>query len=740
MNLFRFATALLVCAGPLPALAQDSLPDPGEAPGETLPAQPERPPERTLDQQAERDEQPSPAQSADRSDNLASPTALAPLSDRAAAAPDPRFTGMDLFGLTVASDPQISPDGRHIAYVRRANDIMHDTAFSSIWLIDVSSGEQTPLVTGEGSHGQPRWSPDGTRIAYVSSVGDSAPQIHVRWLESGASAAVTAVPEPPETIAWSPDGTRIAYTALVPAGGAELGGSLEQPEGAEWAEPLEIYDRVTYRFDGRGYLAPGTRQIFLVDANGGAPRRLTGDAYDNGGSIEWSPDGRTLLFSANRRPDWELEPLGTEIYALDLASGTIRALTDRTGPDHSPQFSPDGRSIAYLGFDDQARAYQQTALYLMRADGSDARRVAAGLDRDLQGLEWTRSGLFAGYEDEGEYKVARIAPEGAVRELSPSMNDPYYAVPYAGGEWSVSEGGRIAYTATTPTRPTDVWVSNGDDSRQLTRLNEVRLAGKALGETRELAVTAPDGTPIPAWIMLPPGYVPGTRVPLVLEIHGGPYAAYGPTFSADYQLYGAAGYAVAFANPGGSTGYGQAFADRIEGNYPISNHDELMAVVDAAIAAGYADPANLFVTGGSGGGLLTAWMVGKTDRFAAAASHKPVISWTTTVLIGDSAPFFGRYWMGGVQPWEDPEAYRSRSPLSLVGNVTTPTLVLVGAEDYRTPRSEAEQFYTALKLRGIDTALVVTPSSSHNNLSQSPSQQAARTAAVIAWFERYRTQ
>lgn len=730
MKLVRLAAAalLLLAPLPLPLLAQDSLPDPQTPPGESLPQQPEPVPQRS--------DQPAPPAAA-----AAPAPERQPLSDRAAPAPDPRFTGADLFGLTVAADPQISPDGRRIAYVRRTNDIMRDRAISSIWLIDVASGDETPLVAGEGSHGSPRWSPDGTRVAYVSSPadegGEASPQLHVRWLDNGASAAITALPQPPETIAWSPDGNRIAYTALVPAEGPKLGEAPEKPEGAEWAEPLQVFDRITYRSDGRGYLKPGTRQIFLVDATGGAPRRLSSGAYDNGSTIEWSPDGRTLLFSANRRPDWELEPLGSEVHALDIASGQVRALTSRDGPDFGPQFSPDGRRIAYLGFDDRERAYSQAGLYLMDADGSGVRRIAADLDRDILALEWTPAGLFATYEDESEMRIARIGTDGASRELDPSMNDAYYAVPYVGGEWSVSERGRIAYTATTPTRPTDIWVSNGNDARQLTRLNEVRLAGKALGETRELAATAPDGTPIPAWIMLPPGHVPGTLVPMVLEIHGGPYAAYGPTFSADYQLYGAAGYAVVFANPGGSTGYGQAFADRIEGNYPISNHDELMAVVDAAIAQGFADPDNLFVTGGSGGGVLTAWIVGKTSRFAAAATHKPVINWASFALTADNAPFFGRYWLGA-QPWEDIGAYWARSPLSLVGNVTTPTLVLVGAEDFRTPRSEAEQFYAALKLRGIDTALVVTPNSSHNNLTQSPSQQAQRTAAVIAWFERYR--
>ena len=652
-------------------------------------------------------------------------------------APERHFTVDDIFGLTVAADPQISPDGKRIAYVRRTNDVMTDTAVSSIWLIDVASGAEIPLVSGEGSHGSPRWSPDGTRLAYVSTESGGGPELHVRWMASGESANITALPEAPGAIAWSPDGRQIAYTARVPGEGLKLGKTPAKPEGAEWKAPLQIIDKVTYRFDGGGYAKPGTSQLFIVDATGGAPRQLTFGEYNNGGSVEWSPDGRTLLFSANRREDWELEPLGDEIYALDLASGAIRALTSRNGPDVSPQFSPDGRRIAYLGFDDLGNAFDQTNLYVMDADGSNPRQLAASLDRGFDGIEWTKAGLFGSFEEDGEHRVAEIGLNGNVERLAPRIGSTYYALPYTGGEWSVSDQGTIAFTTASATRPTDIGVTTSRGTRQLTHLNDTSLGGKVLGDIRELAVTAADGTTIPAWVMLPPDYVEGTRVPMVLEMHGGPYAAYGPEFSVDYQLYGAAGYAVVFANPGGSTGYGEAFADRIEDNYPISNFDELMAVVDAAVAAGFADPDNLFVTGGSGGGALTAWLVGKTDRFKAAAAHKPVINWTSQSLMADGTPFFGRYWMGSL-PWENPTHYWERSPLSLVGNVETPTLVLVGADDYRTPRSEAEQYYGALKLAGVDTALVVTPGSSHNNLSQSPSQQAARTTAVIDWFDKYR--
>ncbi|MEM1195023.1 MAG: S9 family peptidase [Pseudomonadota bacterium] len=658
--------------------------------------------------------------------------------DTSADAGETKFTGSDIFGLSVAADPQISPDGGQIAYVRRTNDIMTDRAVSSIWLIDVASGAETPLVTGEGAHVSPRWSPDGTRLAYISTQSGGGPELHVRWMESGQSANITALAEGPRGIAWSPDGTSIAYTARVPGKGLTLGKPPAKPEGAKWGQPLQIIDRVTYRIDGGSYIKPGTTQLFLVDAKGGAPRQLTFGEYSNGGAVEWTPDGQTLLFTANRKENWELEGQDSEVYSLDIASGAITALTDRYGPDAAPQISPDGKTIAYIGYDDVGNAYDQARLYTMNIDGSDKQLLTGDFPASPDGIEWNEAGLFVSFESNGEHRVAKVSLNGSVDTLEPRLGSTYYALPYTGGDWSVSEDGAIAFTTASSIAPPEVGVSARRGTKSLTSLNAVGLGAKELGQTRELEVTAADGVKIPAWITLPPNYEEGTKVPMILEMHGGPYAAYGPEFSVDYQLYAAAGYAVLFTNPGGSTGYGEEFADRIEDNYPISNHDELMAAVDAAIAAGYADPDNLFVTGGSGGGILTAWVVGQTDRFKAAASHKPVINWTTMALMADFYPFFGKYWMGG-QPWERPDHYWSRSPLAAAANITTPTLVLVGANDYRTPRSEAEQFYGALKVLGVDTALVVTPDSSHNNLSQTPSQQAARTDSVIAWFNKYRT-
>ncbi|MFL6766451.1 MAG: prolyl oligopeptidase family serine peptidase [Sphingomicrobium sp.] len=653
--------------------------------------------------------------------------------------PNPRFTGSDLFSLSAASDPQISPDGRWIAYVRRSNDIMTDRARSAIWLIDAASGEQQPLVAGTGNHFSPRWSPDGRRLAYASTSEGGAPQLFVRWMDTGQTARITGLPDSPQGINWSPDGRRIAYLMNVPDEGAKLGSAPPKPEGAEWAKPLEVIDKVTYRTDDGGYVKPGFDHIFIVDALGGAPRQLTFGAYHDG-NPEWTPDGRAILFSAVRKQDWEMIANDSEIYRLDVDSGAVTALTDRRGPDSAPEASPDGRLIAYVGFDDHKKGYEQADLYVMNADGSGARRIAPGLDRSINQLEWSADGhsIVVAYEEAGSVTVSRIGLDGRVTPITKEVGGGGLDRPYAGGSFSLARNGSIAFTTDSVTRPADVSVTSGGKMRQLTRLNELPLSGKSLATVRTLDVKAPDGTPVPSWILLPPGYQEGTRLPVILEIHGGPYASYGPHFSTDYQLYAASGYAVLYTNPRGSTGYGQAFADGIEKTYPDSDSADLFAAVDAAVAGGIADPDNLFVTGGSGGGILTAWLIGKTDRFKAAAAQKPVINWTSMALTADGVPFFGPYWLGSM-PWENYQSYWARSPLSQMAKVKTPTLVVVGAEDYRTPVSEAEQLYAALKLRNVPTMMVKVPGASHGGIAARPSQSAAKAAAIIAWFDKYRT-
>jgi dipeptidyl aminopeptidase/acylaminoacyl peptidase len=663
----------------------------------------------------------------------------APASAAPADAPNPIFSGRDLFDLSAASDPQISPDGRTIAYVRRSADIMTDKVRSSIWLIAVATGEQRPLAAGTGDHSSPRWSHDGRRVAYASTAEGGAPQLFVRWMDTGQTVRVTGLPDSPQALAWSPDDRRIAYLMNVPDDGLKLGKAPDKPEGATWAKPLEIIDKVTYRADGAGYIKAGFDKIFMVDADGGAPRQLSFGAYHDG-PPEWTPDGRAILFSALRSADWELAGRESEIYRLDIGSGGVTPLTSRKGPDAGPEVSPDGRTIAFIGFDDTPKAFEQSRIYVMGANGGAPRLVAPGLDRDIQQIEWAPDGraLLVAYEENGSETVSRVGLDGSVRPITRDAANFSYDRPYAGGGFSVARTGAIAFTVSPTDRPTDVAVSTGGAARQLTRLNDLNLSAKRLASIQALTVRAPDGGNVPSWLMLPPTWQPGQRVPLILEIHGGPYASYGPHFSTDYQLYAAAGYAVLFTNPRGSTGYGQAFADGIDKTYPGSDFADLMAAVDAAVAQGFADPNNLFVTGGSGGGILTAWIVGKTDRFRAAAAQKPVINWASMALTSDGTPFFGRYWMGGL-PWENYQSYWARSPLSLVANVKTPTLVVVGSEDYRTPVSEAEQYYAALKLKQVPTALVKVPDASHGGIAARPSQSAAKAAAIVAWFDKYRS-
>jgi dipeptidyl aminopeptidase/acylaminoacyl peptidase len=529
------------------------------------------------------------------------------------------LTGNDLFNLEAASDPQISPDGKTVVYVRRTNDIMTDRARSSIWSIDVATGMQTPLVAGAGSHGQPRWSPDGSRLAYISNDDEKAgAQLYVRWMKTGATARITGLANSPHGIAWSPDGTRIAWSAFVPDDSAHLGKAPDKPEGAKWAEPLQVIDKVVYRTDEGGYEKPGFEQIFWVSAEGGAPIQLTFGAHDAGGKLAWTRDGRAIVFSANLTADAQRDIVDNEVHEVALDTREVRTLTQRKGPDNAPAVSPDGQWIAYVGFDDKYLGYQNQQLSIMKRDGSGARVLTANLDRSVGAPTWAADGraIYVGYDEHGSQRVARVGLDGGIRTVADGLVGSEFDRPYSGGSFSVARDGAVAYTGGDTTSPADVWIAQGGKSRRLTRLNESLLATKTLGKVEKLPVTAFDGLPIDAWLVTPPNFDAAKKYPLILEIHGGPFAAYGPSFSTDDQLYAAAGYAVVYANPRGSTSYGEAFANQIDKNYPSHDYDDLMSAVDAAIAKGFIDKDALFVTGGSGGGVLTAWIVGKTDRFA----------------------------------------------------------------------------------------------------------------------------
>ncbi len=654
----------------------------------------------------------------------------------------PPFAEMDVFQLEHASDPQISPDGRRIVYVRNSMNIMKDRKAPSLWIINADGSDHRKLTSNDGRESSPRWSPDGQRVAYVAAT-DEGSQVFVRWMDTGQSAQVGQLSESPRHLTWSPDGKWIAFSMLVEEAEPSLVKAPKKPKGAEWAEAPRVITRVRHEADGAGYLKPGYNHLFVMPSEGGTPRQVTSGSFHHSGAPAWTPDAKTLIFSANRNPNWEYEFRNSEIYSVSLEDGSFQALTDRDGPDHSPAVSPDGKQIAWLSYEDKVQTYQVTQLHLMNRDGGSKRVLAGELDRSVSNPEWGSDGkgVYFSYDDQGNSKVAYAATSGNTKILAESLGGTSLGRPYGGGSFSVSTAGDIAYTHGRPEYPADIAVleESKSDVNLITKLNTDVLSHRELGEVEEIWwESSHDQRKIHGWIVKPPGFDPSKKYPLILEIHGGPISNYGDRFSAEVQLYASAGYVVLYANPRGSTSYGEEFGNLLYHDYPGNDYDDLISGVDAVIAKGYVDEKNLFVTGGSAGGIMTAWIVGKTNRFRAAVVAKPVMNWYSKVLVADNYYAYFNYRYPG-QPWENPEIYMKYSPISLVGNVETPTMVLVGTADLRTPLSEAKQMYHALKLRKIDTALVQIPGAYHNIVAR-PSQLIAKVAHVLAWFEKYREQ
>jgi acylaminoacyl-peptidase len=661
--------------------------------------------------------------------------ARVPKADRKGA-----FRPMDVFQLEHASDPQISPDGQRVVYVRNFMDVMKDRRRSNLWVINIDGSEHRPLTTGKHNDSQPRWSPDGKRLVYVSTIGGS-PQLYCRWMDTGQVAKLTDATSAPGNPVWSPDGRFIAFTMAVADKAAPFVELPAKPAGAEWAAPPKVIRKVIYRADGAGYLKDEHTHLFVIPADGGAPRQLTEGPYNHASPPAWTPDGKALVFAANRHADGELDPLNTEIYELGLGDRSVKALTSHKGPDEEPALSADGKRIAFVSFDDQHKGYQIRTLHVMNRDGAGRRPLAPKLDRAVHRPAWSKdgTGVYFQYDDRGTTRIGFASLDGEVKSLAADLGGELFDRPYSGGSFTVAPDGALAFTLCSPSRPADVAVRTRESGKaqRLTTLNDNLFLDRELGEVEEIIFeSSHDRRKIQGWVVRPPHFDAKKKYPFILEIHGGPYANYGGRFSAEMQLYAAAGYVVLYINPRGSTGYGEEFAQLINNHYPGNDYDDLMSGVDAVVKRGHVDADNLFVTGGSGGGVLTAWIVGKTKRFRAAVSCKPVINWYSHALTADMYPFFTHYWFTGL-PWERPEEYLKRSPISLVGNVTTPTMLLTGEEDYRTPISESEQYYQALKLRKVDTALVRIPGSSHN-IGARPSQIIAKVACILKWFETHR--
>lgn len=648
------------------------------------------------------------------------------------------FANEDVFDLEYASDVQISPDGGSVAYVRYAMSIMRDRREGRLWIIDSDGTDHRKITSEDRSESSPRWSPDGTRIAFVSGSDDGA-EIYVHWVATGQTARLTQLERSPGGLAWSPDGRQIAFTMLVPEARPVLAAMPPKPAGAEWADPPIVETRVRHEADGSGVIEPGYRHIFVIPSDGGSPRQITSGDYQHGSPV-WDADGESILFSANRRPDWRYELGESDVHRVSLTSGALETLTTRSGPDGGSTVSPDGSTIAFTGYQQRVRTYQTQKLHFMDSDGSNHRVTLDDLDRSIGSVTWAAdgSGVYFSYEDEGLTKVGFTTPDGSWRVVAEELGGTAVGRAYGGGNYSVARDGTIAFTYTTSDDPSEIALVRSGGTRELiTDLNgdlkrRVSFADAEMFWTE----SSHDGRPIQSWILHPPNFDPSQRYPLLLEIHGGPISNYGDRFSAEFQLYAAAGYVVVYSNPRGSTGYGEEFGDLLYHDYPGNDYDDLMSAVDAVIEHGYIDEDELFVTGGSAGGIMTAWIVGHTNRFRASVVTKPVVNWISKTLVADNYNgYMYRRYPG--TPWENFEDYWSFSPLSVVGNIETPTMVMVGTADLRTPLSEAKQLYHALTLRRIDTALVQVPGAYHN-IANRPSQLIAKVINAVAWFERYR--
>lgn len=699
---------------------------------------------------------------------LAFVAALAPaLTQKARAQSLKERLGVELFmDWELVASPQVSPDGRTIVYTRRWADKVNDKYEDEVWIMDADGARNRFFAKGS----QAAWSPDSRRVAYVAQGQPAGAQVFVKWLDAPGESQLTRLERSPSNLVWSPDGKHIAFNMLVSATPSLTVKMPARPTGAKWVDAPRVVERMNYRNDGSGWRPDGFTHVFVISSEGGNPRQLTDGDYQHG-SPEWTADSQSVLFSAIRKSDAEYLRNDSEIYVVSLQGGAIRQLTDRKGPDSSPQVSPDGRMIAYTGNDQNDNTYNVSHLYVMNSDGTNKRALTDAFDRAPSNVFWAEdnSGLYFVAEDRGSQNVwFEPVAGGTPRQITEGVQIL--------NTTSISRDGLMVGTRSTPDKPTDVFrmrvpIRNKDTrgynvkatvNEQLTHVNDDLLEGRKLGQVEEIwydsvsitgqrKCTATDSdaiqpkvsdcasTKVQGWIIKPPDFDPSKKYPLLLYIHGGPHSMYGVGFNFEFQNHASEGYVVLYTNPRGSTGYGQSFGNAINNAYPGQDYDDLMRGVDEVVKRGYVDERNLFVTGGSGGGVLTTWIVGHTDRFAAAVAMKPVVNWYSFVGTTDSADWYYNFKQ---LPWEDPAEHMRRSPITYVGNVKTPTMILVGDIDLRTPPEQTEQYYRALKMRKIPTAMVRLADEYHGfngDFSlRHPSNRVAQILFLRAWFDRYR--
>jgi dipeptidyl aminopeptidase/acylaminoacyl peptidase len=633
------------------------------------------------------------------------------------------------------SDPQISPDGKYIVYVESWNDVMDDVGYSHLRLVPIERGQGRPITGGKGHSTSPRWSPDGRAIAYISDRGGRQ-AIHVRNLSKSEERVIDPGAEGVSNLAWSPDGAFLAYLAFAASKPTWAPAMPQMPAGAHWAPPPVAVTELRWTFDGIGVLKPGATHIFLAPAAGGPARQISHDPYQHTfyvgeAGLAWARDSRSVLAPAVKARDGWAVYEGNQIYEFPADGGEPKQLTNLKGYGLDVRPSPDGARIAFAGYDWKGHSYHVSKLRVIAAGGGEFREVTTAWDRDVASPVWSPDSkrVYFLSDDGGSVNLYETDLEGHIRQVTRDKQRI--------SAFSIASGSATLVSSTATHAPMLAIVSlNGHPApRIIADPNGEALSGCILSDAEEVWYPSFDGAKIQGWILKPPEFDSGRHYPVLVSIHGGPHGSYGPSFNPELQAFADHGYVVLYTNPRGSTGYGEAFGNSIQHNWPGDDIRDILAGVDFVLKKGYADADRMGVIGGSGGGLMTAWMIGHTDRFRAAVALYPVTNWFTHVGSGDNGFYIASVYRKGM-PWEYPEDYITHSPLFYASRFKTPTLIITGEEDWRTPIAQSQELFRALKERGVETVLVRVPGESHG-IRKRPSHKVATLVHAMAWLDKH---
>jgi dipeptidyl aminopeptidase/acylaminoacyl peptidase len=636
------------------------------------------------------------------------------------------------------SDAQISPDGSRIVYTRQAVNQAEDKWESSLWILNADGSQHRFLVKGSGA----RWSPDGKRLMYLAEGEPKGPQLFVRWVDAdGPATPITHVVEAPRNPRWSPDGKSVAFSMFVADQEKWTISMPSEPKGAKWTPAPRVVGTIHYRQDQVGYLEDGFTHLFVVPAEGGTPRQLTTGKWSvgagelrGGASIDWTPDSKSIVIEGNRAADADMQYESSQLLVVDVATGAIRDLVAKAGAWGRPVVSPDGRTVAFTGHPPTGHSHTVSDLFvipLTTGSSADMRKISGDFDRDPINLRWAPdgSGLYFDADDHGTRNVQFASIVGGVKPVTTGKHMVTFD--------SVSKDLMAAGTSADVDHPQDIVRVNLKAPGQVVKLTDVNgdvLQGKQLAKIEEVNYTSSGNAKVQGWVVKPPTFDPSKKYPLILEIHGGPFGNYNVGFNYMFQNFAANGFVVLYTNPRGSTGYGSEFINGIDHNYPGPDYDDLMAGVDTVVGKGYIDTSRMYVSGCSGGGVLSSWVIGKTDRFAAAAVRCPVIDWMSMAGHTDIPLFTYSFFKKPF--WEDPSDWLAHSSLMTVGKVTTPTLLMTGVLDRRTPMPQTEEYYAALKVKGVPVKLLQFNEEYHGTGSK-PSNYIRTQLYMMSWFNKY---